>query len=1168
MDYIGRDMIQIIEGASGSGKSYTIYQELIQASLKMPEKQFFFLVPEQFTMQAQRDIVTMHPHHGTMNIDIVSFNRLAYRIFEELNIHCEHVLEDFGKSMLLQRILMEHRKELPIFGTNLNKVGFIDELKSLLTELFQYRIGREDIVKVYESMTEASMLKRKLHDVLYVYDAFEKEVEGNYIIAEHMLEMLAMHIPESQLLQDSVIYMDGFTGFTPIQYEVLEALAQVSEALTVTVTIDKQSVEKETCEEHALFYLSKDTILRIRKLAERLNLYVEERFIEGEKNRFSQASELKHLEENLFRYPYAVWKEPVNQIHIQAMRTPRQEFHHVARQVRSLVRNGYRYRDIAIIHGNLEAIELFAEEILPKLHIPYFIDTNQSIYMNPCLEAIRAILEIAIQDYSYESVFRFLKTGVTEFHGELLEQLENYVLQKGIRGISWWKKAFASDIELEEIQETNKLRGLTEEQVQVLLCGQQVLQFLEPFVQALQKAEQVQEYVSALEDFLNHLDMVQQLEEAADSFEVVGNLVQAKAYRQIPEKLESIWEKMKSILGSKEMKLEEFQSLLETGLDEISLGVIPPSLDQITIGDIERTRLNHIKVLFVMGVNDGIIPRITKGGGILSEADRKCLEESLELAPDSRSRVFTEQFYLYQNLTKESEGLYLTYHVQDSDGNETIPAYVIGRVKKLFPTMETEDWTGNEIGWDSLETSSDSMEVLTAGLQKEDGWSTEKADIWKTLFDYYYENQPEVIERIQKGWFYHNLDSQITQETAKRLYGNILNASVSRLETYSRCPYRFFLEYGLGLRKREINEVSLADMGSLLHHVVEQVFSRVENRKAAELMLSDEGSSVWDTVEDATLVQMVEEAVRAHVEEEPDSVYLYSNANKQLLHRIQKTAEYAVVNLKQQLLQGKMIPYRFEMDFNRRNSEDACKDLTATNIQLEQDARMQLSGVIDRIDICQDEEHVYVKVLDYKSSGKDIETGQVAAGLQLQLLVYTNVAMEVLQRQFPNKKIIPAGSLYYGFRLPMVEKTAQKITDGLTRKIHKETAMTGVVNKEEPCISLLGDIESLPVKMKEIDGEKVITESETVVDGAKYQDLLNEAKGMATNIGNQVLQGEIPIRPVKIGRGIVCDYCDYKDVCKLDCIDGGNQIYTVEQLAIQQKGGGNHAMDKGTTDNH
>lgn len=1155
-DERSQGMIQIIEGPSGSGKSHFVYQEIIQASMEFPDKKFFLIVPEQFTMQAQRDIVTLHPRHGTMNIDIVSFNRLAYRVFEELNIRCGHVLEDFGKSMLLQRILMKNRKELPVFGACLNKAGFIDELKSLFTELFQYRIGRDAIEQVYNQLSGHGMLKNKLHDLLFVYDAFQEEIRDKYIIAEHVLEMLAKHVPNSALLEGSILYLDGYTGFTPIQYELLEELAQVSEGLYVTVTIDKQSAGQEACEEHTLFYLSKDTIRRIRQMADRLGLYVEERFLEGDCPRFEESEELRHLEANLFRYPYKSWKGPVSDIHIQVMRNPRQELRNVARQIHAMVRSGqYRYRDIAVIHGNLEELEPLGEELLPRLEIPYFIDTNQSIYMNPCLECIRAVLDIVEKDYSYESVFRFLKTGVTGLDLDLLEQLENYVMRKGMRGYHWWNRVFHESEEPAKRQkEWHAIRS----------CGMEVMKWLEPVTLAFRQADKVSDYVRILQEFLERLGMQEQLEAAADSFEDSGNLIQAKSYRQIYGKISDIWEKMDSILGEENMKPEEFRAILETGLEEIALGVIPPSLDQVTIGDIERTRLNHIKVLFVLGVNDGIIPKLSKGGGILSEADRVVLSRDLELAPDARSRVFTEQFYLYQNVTKPSRQLYVTYHVQDGEGNEVLQAYLIGRLRKLFPEIKQEEFIKEELNWNSLETAEDSMDLISRALHREEALTEAEADLWKGLYDYYRLHQPQVLTGVRQGMLYNNVEHFITPKTAARLYGNLLHTSVSRLEAYSRCPYQFFLEYGLGLKKREKNEVTLGDMGSLLHHVVEQIFTRVENRQAEESLLSEESESVWNTITDEALITMVEEEVQKAAAQEEDSVYFYSHANRQLLNRIQKVAAYAAVDLKQQLLGGTMIPYRFEMTFNRDSADPVCQNLEAAEIPLQQGTVMKMSGIIDRIDICQDENHVYVKVLDYKSSGKDIGFSNVEAGLQLQLLVYTNVVMEVLSKQFPDKEIIPAGSLYYGFRIPMVEKTAQKLTDALDRKISRETALKGIVNKEEPCISLLGDREVLPIKVKEIDGMSAILDSENTVTLEEYRELLANVRHTTASIGSAMLEGQIPIRPVKTGRNLPCDYCDYQEVCKIDCGDGGNRICTVNQLKELREGGGTHELDKST----
>ncbi len=1147
-------MIQIIEGASGSGKSRLVYEEIIQAAMREPEKTFFLLVPEQFTMQAQRDIVTMHPSHGTMNIDIVSFKRLAYRVFEELNIRTDHVLEDFGKSMLLQRILLEHRRELPCFGPCVNKPGFIDELKSLMTELFQYRVGPEDIRRVCGSVKGHTMLKGKLDDLLLVYEEFQKEVKDSYIIAEHVLEMLAMHIPQSELLAGSVIYLDGFTGFTPIQYEVLEALAQVCDAITITVTIDAESAQKESCAEHELFYLSKDTIRRLCRMGERLEVYVEEQFLEQKGPRFQGAPELGHLENNLFRFPYQVYPEAVQNIYLQAFGTPRQELQAAGRQIRAMVREGrYRFRDIAVIHGDLTGLEPMVEEIFPKLEIPYFIDTNQSIYMNPCLEAIRAILDITESDYSYESVFRFLKTGITSLSMDEIELLENYVLKKGIRGQSWWRKVF----------ETGEVTGIGVEAI-----GRRVSEMLAPFTQALKEAQKVRDYVEVLKQFLQSFELEKQLEAAADDYEEQGNLVLSKAYEQIYDKLTNIWDKMTEILGEEILSSEEFRKVLETGLNDITLGVIPPSIDQVMIGDIERSRLNHVKVLFVLGINDGIIPKAAGSSGILSEADRAILGQELELAPDPRSRVFTEQFYLYQNLTKPSGELHLMYHMQDQDGNEVLPAYLIGRIRRIFPQLEVDGYSTGELSWENIETPEDSTENLIAALFREEPLSEEEAGLWKELCSYYEKNQPERISRIQAGLLYNNLNTILSAETAVRLYGKELHTSVSRLETYSRCPYQFFLEYGLQLKKREQNEVSLSDMGSLLHRVVEGVFSQVEKRNAETLELSDAAENEWETVTDEALLQMVEQEMQEAIAQEEKEHLNLSGSSRQLLERIGRTASYAVLDLRNQLLQGKMIPYRFEMAFPSEELEQEGVRLDTTQIRLGNGSRMFLKGIIDRIDICQDAEHVYVKVLDYKSSGKTIDVDQVNAGLQLQLLVYTNVVMEVLKKRFPDKEIVPAGSLYYGFRIPMVEKSARVAGEALERKISRETALTGVINREKPCITLLGGNEILPVKVKKVDGEEQLQESDTVLTGEEYRQLLEEVNRTVAALGEEITEGQIPIRPVQTGRTLPCEYCDYQDVCKIDCRDGGNQIYTIADRQAARKGGRDHAVDKGTTGNH
>lgn len=1246
-------MIQIMEGPSGSGKSYQLYTRMIEQSMKDPERRFFLIVPEQFTMQAQRDVVMMHPKHGTMNIDIVSFNRLAYRVFEEQNIKCEHILEDFGKSMLLKRILLEHRKELPVFGPNVGRDGFIDELKSLFTELFQYRITAERLQEVLDHTTNTleghDMLRQKLRDLLFVYRRFREEVQDTYIIAEHILEMLAMYVPQSDLLADSVLFLDGYTGFTPIQYDLLEALASKVSSMTLTVTIDAHSVERESLAEHELFYLSKDTITRIQRLGEKMDIYVEEEFLSDGTPRFAGAPELNFLEQNLFRYPYRVWESvqdsesehsdnlrrdgECKQLHIMAMKNTRQELQVVARQIHALVREGrYRYRDIAIIHGDLTELAPIAEEIMPEMGIPYFIDMNQSMYMNPCLESIRALLDIAEQDYSYDSVFRFLKTGVMgdgpetdqlqksggetevsngkmietdiEFNNsgsmpdfDEIEALENYCRRKGIRGLNWWRRVFADD-RLEELPEGH-------EENRIIKSGMRVLELLQTTTEMLRQAQTVQDYVQAVMDYLDQIQMQEFLNRKVLYFEEAEDYVQAKAYSQIYDKLMDILDKLSRILGTARMKIDEFHALLDTGLNDIALGVIPPSLDQLVIGDIERTRLNHIKVLYVMGINDGIIPKVSRGAGILSESDRSILSGEIELAPDSRSQVFTEQFYIYQNITKPSDALYLTYHTQDSEGNDLQPAYLIGRICKLFPCLEVEYPDVDVIGWNRIETEQDSRGLLAARLH-EDGrqsLSEEEKGIWKSLYLYYQKESPEVLVSLQEGIHYNNIGQLLTPETAARLYGDFMNTSVSKLETYSRCPYQFFLEYGLNLRVREKNEVSLSDMGTLLHGVVEQVFRQVETRKAEEYSVTDpDTDNPWERMTDEELTALTMQAVDRLAQSEKGDVYRQTYANQHLLQRMKRTAAYAVVDLKEQLLKGKMIPYRFELAFNRRNAEPDCKDLTSAKILLENGATLQMGGIIDRIDVCQDDSHVYVKVLDYKSSQKELELTQVSAGLQLQLLIYTNVVMEVLKKQFPDKEIIPAGSLYYGFKLPMVEKRSKEETT--QKNIAKATAMTGLVNEDEPCMTFMGNEDILPVyiekekkaveapasykedgmeDMPKTEGEQQtgqtqqseregriqqneqagriqqneqtgqIQQNEQAgqdrhMNTERYLELLDEVRGTVKELGEEILSGEIPIRPVRSGRGLPCDYCDYRDVCKLDLKDGGNRVMQPEQL--------------------
>ncbi|MGN1175258.1 MAG: PD-(D/E)XK nuclease family protein, partial [Roseburia sp.] len=433
--------LQFILGGSGSGKSTYLYQKVVEESMKNPRQNYLILVPEQFTMQTQKELISLHPKHAIMNIDVLSFNRLAFRVFDELGKTDFVVLEETGKNLVLRKVAGEKQKELKVLGGNLKKMGYIGELKSLISEFMQYNVTPEMIETVSEK--ETSSFSYKMQDVVTMYQGFLDYLSDTYITTEEILDLLADLAGESALLKDSTLVFDGFTGFTPIQNKLLRVLFPLVKDIYVTVTIDDRENFYENPQIQDLFFMSKKMIRELLTIAEECDTEINEPIVqrEGNKKRFLHAEALYHLEQNLFRNTYKRYRKEQDSIRILTLKNPKEELLFAAGEIRRLVREeGYRYRDFAIVSGAEETYANYAKEIFDTYEIPIFMDQTKGVLFHPFTELIRAALEIIEQDFSYESVFRYYRTGLTAESEDAIDQVENYVLATGIRGYSRWSK--------------------------------------------------------------------------------------------------------------------------------------------------------------------------------------------------------------------------------------------------------------------------------------------------------------------------------------------------------------------------------------------------------------------------------------------------------------------------------------------------------------------------------------------------------------------------------------------------------------------------------------------------------------------------------------------------------------------------------------------------------
>ena len=1118
--------LQLILGGSGSGKTTYLYDEVIRLSMEHPQEQYFLIVPEQFTMQTQKDIVTRHPNHGTMNIDIVSFARLAYRIFEELAVEQLSVLDDMGKSMVLRKVAAAQKRQLVLFGGQLSKPGFVGQLKSMLSEFYQYGITPEALREMAPS-ARSPLLRQKLEDLALVEQSFQEYIEGHYITTEQVLDVLCRLIPESGLIRNSVIALDGYTGFTPVQYRLTELFLVYAKQVYVTVTADEAAGIYGKMGIQNLFYMSRQMAVRLSEIAEKNQVKKLPDIILGEQKnrRFARRPELAWLEQNLFRYgtETAYTGEATDSIVFFQASNPSGEVSHIVHEIQRLVQEGKaRYREIAVITGDLPGYGKEITHQFTQNQIPHFMDDKKNVLDNCLVELIRASLEAVRQDFSYESVMRYLRTGLVSQERTMVDRLENYILAMGIRGgkrfRETWERTYrgAGDLNVTEV-------NAFKDRVLAPLFAMQ-----ERFRQADLTIAGMTEAVLTL---LADCRAEEQLESYQEYFTKIGEHRLAKEYGQVYGLVTELLKRLSDLLGEERVSRKEYLEILDAGFAELKVGVIPAVADRVVVGDITRTRLAHIRVLFFAGVNDGIVPARKERGSLLSDRDRDFLgEHHLELAPTAREESFQQRFYLYLMMTKPSKQLILSWCRTGADGKSRRPSFLVGELRAMFPDAVLTD---QETQMDSeIYSVAEAKQRLSTKLgQYRDGQleqDEEKAQFLELYrwFASSKDNQ-KILRRFMDAAFFVYEQQGISHAVAKALYGEILSGSVTRLEQYAACAYSHFLRYGLELLERKRFELASSDIGTLFHESIDLCFRRVKEKQYD-----------WHTMTNETRDMLVEECVAAVTENYGNTILGSSARNRYLAQRVGQITKRTVWALQQQIKKGDFIPTGFEVSFS------AADNLSAMKIALSESEALHLRGRIDRMDVCEDGGKVYVKIIDYKSGSTSFDLLALYYGLQLQLVVYMDAVTEMAQHHYPDKEIVPAGILYYNIADPLAEKKGQPDPEKIDAEILKKLRMNGLVNSELEVVRHLDrtiekESDVIPVVLK--DGEVQAGRS-SVANRERFARLSQFVHRKLKEAGQEILDGEIGVVPYKNGQRTACDYCPYHAVCGFDRKTSGSEF--------------------------
>lgn len=1101
--------LQFILGGAGSGKSTYLYRMISKEAAEHRNKNFIVLVPDQFTLETQKTLVEQSGQGGILNVDVLSFHRLAYRVFEEVPALRKTVLEDMGKMMLLRKVFSEQKGNLKYFKRGLHKPGFLDECKSFLCELMQYAVTEEDFEQMEKELGEESLMALKIQDLRLVYHKFREKMGDVYMTAEELVPQLTGVAASIEMLQNSIICLDGFTGFTPTQYDLLRELLACCETMYVTVTTDRTGKRK------SVFSLSTDTINRLSKIAAEVHTSIDEPVVTGKGKekvpyRVAGSDELSFLERNIFSYAGETWGGEVSDISVRVCRRESDEAAYVAREIWRLVEDeGYRYDDIAIVTGDIAACEQVLARELGRMGIRYFMDYKKNIGANVMAEYILSFMEMVRRGMDYESTFRFLRSGLSPLTAEETDILENYVIARGRRGLRSYQREWEYTVDKMDLVQINEYR-------------EKFLAVIENTMKELKGGKKtVAEFTKILYRLITENNLYDKIMEKSRQFESEGKVLLAGEYRSIYRLMMELFDELVELLGTETVSFREYEEILSAGISEGLVGFVPPTSNQVMVGDVERSRLKNIKVLFFMGVNDDKIPKGQGSPGILSENERRKISEcGIELAPSAEKQAFTEQFYLYLTLTKASDKLFLTYSRMGEDGSSKRPAYLIKKIQSLYPDLKIEDDEAERSRIRILGTDKGRRYLISrfvAGSFREDTY-------WWELAAYYRRREPAFFAGLLSEK--EKKKTELSKEAASLLYGDRLYGSVTRLEQFAKCPYAHYIIFGLGLREREKYSVQMLDYGNVFHSAMEHFSHELE-----------EQGRQWQDLTEEEVREMADGCVDFAVSGYKGKMFHQSKRVEFMIVRMKQVMKNTVWGIWKQMKEGEFYQTYSEKKFSGQDG------LSSLQIPLAEGRNMIFGGQIDRIDTCEKDGKKLIKIIDYKSGSNDLSLSKIYYGLQMQLVTYMAAAMELEEKKNPDCKTVPAAMLYYQMKEPELD-WKEESEEGHKERIFDAMKCSGYVNGEADILEKIdtevaengevrpgGKSHVVPVTVKK-DG--TFTGTSHVMSTEQFSRVIAHTRKKMEEFGNRIFNGEIEAAPYRVKSECGCDYCGLRGACGVE----------------------------------
>lgn len=1099
-------MLRFILGTAGTGKTVTLMEEIVE-KVQGGEKAIL-LVPEQFSFETERELFRALGAKKSLSVEVLSFTRLCNNIFREYGGLAGTVVTPVGKYLLMSVAVSELTDQLQTYRKSAQNIDFLETLLSASTEFKTAGITPE-VLTAYAETLDGGRLGDKLHDLSLLYTAYQGLLEQGYLDPDDDIIRACALLEGNNYFQEYHVYVDGFTTFMAGEFELLGHIIAQAKSATFAMTADRMIDRQQGV---GVFSTVQKAISSLVHLAEISGTPVESPTVLEEPKRYKSA-DLAHLsKEFLSPVPKPYNQIPVG-IHLASGQDMYQEVQQIAVEIETLVQEkGYRYQDIAVVAREHTQFLRVIELVFGRYGIPFFDDRTLDVENTPLIFGILAAVEAVRSNFAGENMLFLAKSPIMGYDAETVALLENYHYVWRPRGAQW------------ELEFKNHPRGLVEEtSLQDIKTLEKINSIRERIITpltALKKAMATgvaEDFAAGIYTFLLQVEVRENLLRYAAT-------MPSHEGEQFLEENAGLWDSVMDVLdvfgdvlGGRALGRNRLSELFSLALTASELGTIPQTLDQVLVGAANRIRPWNKKAVFVLGANEGIFPPTLHTTGVFSDTEReKLIEAGLELAPGGFHQSVLERFFAYFAVTLPSEFLMVSYAKADLQGRELLPSVIVSQLKEIFPQLGYQSYPPEAY----ILNDSSAFAALAQNYQ-------EDSVLTASLLEYFTQKNLAGLSRIQTAAERPVYEIENTT-VARELFGERMHFSPSRVERYHSCPFRYFMQDGLRLRKRQRAEFSPLESGSLIHYVLEVMVEKYGKKLADK--------TVKELEEEVT--QLINEYLESRIEQAETFPVRF----QYLFSRLCVSLAELLSHLGKEFSQSDFEPVAFELEIGWD------KEVAPLEFRTKDGIPVTVDGIVDRVDSMELDGITYLRVVDYKSGGKDFDLADVMHGINLQMLLYLFTLEEHWKKQ--GEKAVPAGVLYLPVLENYINTQREDLPEETRKKREKQWTMSGLLlEQEESLRGMEQSLEGLFIPVwKNKDGSYSAYSS--IASYEQMGQLSQKIEELIVSMAENLAEGKIPAYPIDTAQYPTCDYCEYRKVCGYETGDPVREISKKDRRTI------------------